>query len=131
MRLGAIPATQILFDLHVQPGSSATQPGKTPVSGSAPARTKDAPYDTFFTVDPKQLTLIESPDGTRTASIELDLGAYDFYGKLVATRSQTFKISVTPEQYTGFYRKPINLSLAIDLPHGQLTLRLPALPAPA
>jgi VWFA-related protein len=123
MRLGAIPATQVLFDLHVQPGSSATQPARTPVSNPAPPHTKEAPYDTVFTLDPKQLTLIESPDGTRTASIELDLGAYDSYGKLVATRSQTFKISVTPEQYTGFYRKPINLSLAIDLPHGQLALR--------
>jgi len=26
-------------------------------------------------------------------------------------------------QYAVFYRKPINLSLAIDLPHGQVALR--------
>jgi VWFA-related protein len=123
MRLGAIPATQILFDLHVESASSATPLAKTAASSPAPPRTKAAPYNALFTFDPTQIALTETPDGIRTANIELDLGAFDFYGTLVAARSQTFKISVTPAQYAGFYRKPLNLSLAIDLPHGQLTLR--------
>jgi hypothetical protein len=123
MRLGAIPSTQILFDLHVELASSVVQPAKTPVSTSAPPHTKGAPYDAVFTFDPTQIALTETPDGVRTASIELDLGAYDFYGKLVATRSQTFKIAVTPAQYNGFYRTPLKFSLPIDLPRGQLTLR--------
>jgi VWFA-related protein len=126
MRLGAIPATQVLFDLHVspspvQPASSTAQSTKTPVS--APSHTKGAPYTALFTFDPTQIALAESPDGTRTANIELDLGAFDSYGKLTAARSQTFKLTVTPAQFAGFYRKPINLSLAIDLPHGPLTFR--------
>jgi hypothetical protein len=123
MRLGAIPATQILFDLQVQPASSATQPVKTAVSTPALPHAKGVPYDTTFTFDPTQIALTETPDGIRTASIELDLGAFDFYGKLVATRSQTFKITVTPAQYDGFFRTPLKLSLPIDLPHGQLKLR--------
>jgi hypothetical protein len=118
MRLGAIPATQILFDLHVEPATAPTQSAQTP----APSHAKTLPYDTTFTFDPTQVALTELPDGTRTASIELDLGAFDFYGKLVTARSQTFKLTVTPAQYAGFYRKPLNLSLAIDLPPGQLTL---------
>jgi VWFA-related protein len=112
MRLGALPSTQILFDLHVELSTSSAQP----------AHAKTAPYNTTYTLDPTQIALTGTPDGTRTANIELDLGAYDFYGKLVAARSQTFKFTVTPEQYAAFYRKPINLSLPIDLPHGQLTL---------
>jgi VWFA-related protein len=123
MRLGAIPATQILFDLHVQPASSSSQPAKTPVSTPALPHAKSASYDTTFTFDPTQIALTETPDGTRTASIELDLGAFDFYGKLVATRSQTFKITVTPAQYSGFFRTPLKFSLPIDLPRGQLKLR--------
>ena len=122
MHLGAIPATQILFDLNVRPASAA-RPAKTPVSSPAPPRTKSVPYDTTFTFDPTQIALTEAPDGIRTASIELDLGAFDFYGKLVATRSQTFKITVTPAQYDGFFRTPLKLSLPIDLPRGQLKLR--------
>jgi VWFA-related protein len=123
MQLGAIPATQILFDLNVQSASSVAQPTKTPVSSPALPHTKGAPYDTTFTFDPTQIALTEAPDGTRTANIELDLGAFDFFGKLVATRSQTFKITVTPAQYNGFFRTPLKFSLPIDLPRGQLKLR--------
>jgi VWFA-related protein len=124
MRLGAIPATQILFDLHVSPSpAEPTTASAQPASASAPPRTKGVPYTAAFTLDPTQIALTESPDGTRTANIELDLGAFDFYGKLITARSQTFKLTVTPAQMNGFYRKPLSLSLAIDLPRGQLTLR--------
>jgi VWFA-related protein len=121
MRLGAIPATQILFDLHVEPASPHAQ-AATPVSTPTPPHTKGVPYSTLFTFDPTQIALTESPDGTRTANIELDLGAFDFYGKLVTARSQTFKLTVTSAQYSGFYRRPIQFDLPIDLPRGKLTL---------
>jgi hypothetical protein len=121
MRLGAIPATQILFDLQAQPGAapSPSQPSLQPAKSS----TKGTPYTALFTFDPTQIALTQNPDGTRTASLELDLGAFGSYGTLASARSQTFKLIVTPAQYAGFYRKPINLSLTIDLPPGQLTLR--------
>jgi len=114
MGLGALPSTQLLFDLNVQPKSS---------SGPAPPHAKGIPYEALFTFDPTQLALTETTDGTRTASIELDLGAYDSFSNLVvAARSQTFRLSITPAQYAGFLRSPLKLSLPIDLPHGQLTL---------
>jgi hypothetical protein len=106
----------------VEAGSATAQPGNPSASSPAPPHTKGIPYNTIFTFDPTQIALTEAPDGTRTANIELDLGAFDFYGKLVSGRSQTFKLTVTPAQYAAFYRKPLNLSLAIDLPSGQLTL---------
>jgi VWFA-related protein len=114
MRPGALPSTQLLFDLHVQPKSSAD---------SEPPHAKIVPYDALFTVDPTQLALAETPDGTRTGSIEIDLGAYDTFTSLVASRSQAFKITVKPAQYNSFLRAPLKLSLPIDLPPGQLTLR--------
>lgn len=127
MRLGAIPATQILFDLQAQP-SAAPSPAQPDLqlaksSSPSPLHTKGAPYTAHFQFDPNQIALTQNPDGTRTASIELDLGAYDFYGNLVAARSQTLKIAVTPAQYAGFFRAPLKFSLPIDLPRGQLTLR--------
>jgi VWFA-related protein len=122
MRLGALPSTQLLFDLHIQPGTLSS-PSKPAESGPAtPHKKGTTTYTTLFIIDPTQLTLTETPDGVRTASIELDLGAFDSFSQLVAARSQTFKLTVTPAQYAVFYRKPIDLSLAIDLPHGQLTL---------
>ena len=36
---------------------------------------------------------------------------------------QEFKITVTPAQYSGFFKKPLHLQLATDLPSGKLTLR--------
>jgi hypothetical protein len=125
MRLGALPSTQILFDLRVQPGS-ASSPSKSPNSpNSTPAtpHTKGAAYNALFQFDPTQVGLTETPDGARTAAIELDLGAYDSFGQLVAVRSQTFKITITPAQYAGFVRTPLKFSLDINLPRGQLTLR--------
>jgi VWFA-related protein len=122
MRLGAIPATQILFYLHVEPASTHAQPA-TPASTPIPPHTRGVPYSTLFTFDPAQISLTESPDGTRTANIELDLGAFDFYGKLVTARSQIFRLTTTPAQYANFYRKPIQFSLAIDLPPGKFKLR--------
>lgn len=121
MRLGAIPATQLLFDLHIEP--TAAQPALASASVQKTPHAKDAPYTTTFTFSPAQIALLQQPDGTRTASIELDLGAFDFYGQLVSARSQTFKLTVTPTQYESFYRKPIQFPLAIDLPPGKLTLR--------
>jgi len=127
MRLGAIPATQILFDLHIEPSSSAAPPAVKPTSASKAPRVakhaQGAPYTAAFTIDPTQLALTQNPDGIRTASLELDLGAFDTLGKLVSARSQEFKLTVTPAQYNSFFRKPLHLTLAIDLPPGQLTLR--------
>ncbi len=119
MRLGAIPSTQILFDLNIQPASSS----KPEVAAKAAPHTKGAPYSTVFVFDPSQIALTQAPDGTRTAAFELDLGAYDSFGQLVATRSQVFNLTITPAQYAGFLRAPLKFPLAIDLPHGELTLR--------
>jgi VWFA-related protein len=125
MRLGAIPSTQLLFDLHVQPASasSSSASAASPIPTTPSPHTKGAPYDALFLFDPKQIALTQNPDGTRTASIEVDLGAYDSFGQLVAARSQAFKLTITPAQYPGFLRGPLKFPLAIDLPHGQLNLR--------
>jgi hypothetical protein len=123
MRLGALPSTQLLFDLNVQPASSSKpNASQIPPLKAAP-HTKGSPYNAVFIFDPTELTLTQAPDGTRTAAIEIDLGAYDSFGQLVATRSQTFKITVTAAQYPGFIRAPLRFPLPIDLPRGQLTLR--------
>jgi VWFA-related protein len=127
MRLGAMPATQIVFQMHVQAAGAAPSPahvGLIPASTElATPHTKGSPYDVVFQLDPTQLAYIDAPDGKRTCSLEFDLGAYDAYSQLVTARSQTMKITVTPAQYEVFTRKPFNFTLPIDLPHGQLNLR--------
>jgi hypothetical protein len=103
---------------------SAASPNPTsPSPTKAAPHTKGAPYNTVFQFDPKQIALTQTPDGTRTAAIEIDLGAFDSFGQLVAARSQVFNLTITPAQYPGFRQAQLKFPLAIDLPHGQLTLR--------
>ena len=110
MRLGAIPATQLLFYLKVETATPATLAKH--VSSSPPQpHTKGAPYATSFIIDPTQLALLQHPNGTRTASIELDLGAFDSFSQLVAARSQTFTLTITPAHLAGFYRGPSRFRL--------------------
>jgi VWFA-related protein len=120
MRLGAMPATQILFSLHLQPGTKSP-PDQT--AGHPAPHTKGAPYTALFLLDPTQLDYTEAPDGTRICSLEFDLGAYDAFSQLAATRSQTLKITLTPAQYSEFTQKPFSFTLPIDLPPGKLDLR--------
>lgn len=122
MRLGAIPATQLVFYFNIEAPTGKSL-ARLVSSNPPQPHTKGAPYATTFTIDPTQLSLLQQPNGTRTVSIEIDLGAFDFYGKLVTSRSQTFDITVKPNQLANFYRRPIAFPLAIDLPPGQLTLR--------
>jgi VWFA-related protein len=119
MRLGALPSTEILFDLNVQPEPGELQTAPT----KATPHTKGTLYNILFQFNPNQIGLAQAPDGTRTGAIEIDLGAYDSFGQLVATRGQTFNLTITPAQYAGFLRAPLKFPLPIDLPHGQLTLR--------
>jgi VWFA-related protein len=123
MRLGAMPATQLIFQMNVQPAATPT-PQLKPVASEHPTpHTKGSPYNVLFQLDPTQLAYTEAPDGNRTCSLEFDLGAYDAYSQLVTARSQTLKITVTPAQYAVFTHKPFHFTLPIDLPHGQLNLR--------
>jgi hypothetical protein len=88
-----------------------------------PPRTKGLPYNVVFQLDPSQLTPKQDADSKRIYSIELDLGAFDSYSQLTASRNQTLEITLTPAQYASFIRKPFKFTLPIDLPHGKLNLR--------
>jgi hypothetical protein len=134
MRLGALPTTQLLFDLEVQPtppsntatyaaAEAAIKPTNNSDSRAIEKSLKGKPYDVVFRFDPTQIAFSENADGTRTANLEFDLGAYDLYSELLIKRSQVIKISVTPSQYAQFMRTPFRFYLPIPLPKGQLTLR--------
>jgi hypothetical protein len=133
MRLGALPTTQLLFDLEVQPTPPSNSAAYTAAEATLKRANnsernavekslKGAPYDVVFRFDPTQMGFSEGPGGTRTANLEFDLGAYDLYSNLVVARSQTIKITLTPSEYDEFMKTPFRFYLPIPLPSGQLEL---------
>jgi VWFA-related protein len=134
MRLGALPTTQLVFDLEVQPTPPSNSAAYAAVEAALkPANNSDrralekslkgTPYDVVFRFDPTQIAFSQSPDGTRTASLEFDVGAYDLYSNLLVARSQNIRLALTPSEFAQFMRTPFRFYLPIPLPKGQLTLR--------
>lgn len=123
MGLGALSATQLTFDVQVTPSPPNPQPSGSrrslPLSGKTPV-----PYDLLYKLDQSQIVFAATPDGTRNASLEFDVAAYDPYGKLVSILSQTQKLPLTNEEYGEFIQTPFQFFQQIDLPPGQYTLRV-------
>jgi VWFA-related protein len=123
MRLGALPATQLIFDVQVtptqpNPNQSGTRRALS-IAGKSPVT-----YNVLYQLDPSQIDFAASADGLRNACLEFDVAAYDSYGKRLNIRGQTLKLPLTPEEYQDVIQKPVQFSLTIDLPPGQLTLRV-------
>jgi VWFA-related protein len=127
MGLGSLPATELVFNAKVEPSppsAQAASPLQTRKS-LALAGKQPVPYDTLFSLQPDQIAFAQSSDGTVfNGSVEFDLAAYDGYGKIVAVRSQTLKLPLTAEEHLDFENHPFQFYLPIDLPPGNLTLRL-------
>jgi VWFA-related protein len=123
MRLGALPSTQLIFDVQVTPGQANPNPSGSrhalSIAGKSPVT-----YNVLYRLDPSQIDFAASADGLRNAGLEFDVAAYDSYGKRLNLRGQTLKLPLTPEEYQDIIQKPVQFSLTIDLPPGQLTLRV-------
>ena len=128
MGLGALPATQLTFDVQVTPSAPnpAARPAKSSDSRRALAISGKTPvtYNLIYKLDQSQIDFAATPDGLRNASLEFDLAAYNSDGKTVAVRSQTLKLPLTIEEYQEFIQKPFQFFLPIDLPPGEVTLRV-------
>jgi hypothetical protein len=130
MGLGALPSTELLFNLQVAPSQTSDQrTGPSPARGAnrrvlptAAGKTPVA-YDLLYKLDQTQIAFAVTKDGVHTASLEFDLAAYNADGKLLTVRSQTLKLPLTPAEYLDFIQMPFQFYLAIDLPPGPITLR--------
>jgi VWFA-related protein len=123
MGLGTLPSTQLTFDVEVTPSAPNSKASgsrrRLPVDGKTPVT-----YNLLYKLDQSQIVFAATQDGTRNASLEFDAAAYDPYGKLVTTLSQTQKLPLTNEEYGEFIATPFQFFQQIDLPPGQYTLRV-------
>ena len=121
----APPATQILFDVRVEPSSMAAKPDDPAVMGTLNASFKDKPltrYGLQYDVLPSQIAFTDGPGGTHNGSLGLDVVVFDVAGKLVTGLSQTVKMSLNNKTVAD--NEPINFSQQIDLPPGRFFVRI-------
>jgi VWFA-related protein len=116
---------QILFNVKVEPSSEPAKSDDPPVMGTLDARFKDKPltrYEFSYSISAGQLVYSNGPNGTHNGSVELDIAAYDADAKLVTGLSQTVTMSLNDTTVAN--KGPLNFSQQIDLPPGQLFLRI-------
>jgi hypothetical protein len=79
-----------------------------------------------LTVDPHSLLFEDAPDGGRRAQIEFTVVAYDSDGKRANYLDREIQLNLTHEQYARIMatNTPIPYRMALDLPKGQIALRI-------
>jgi hypothetical protein len=127
MAHGAAPSTQLLFDVRVTPSTASAKPGDPLVIGTLNPKLKGKSlvrYDLVFTLSGDQIALVDGPDGTRKASIELYIAAYDAEGKVLNYLGYATKWTLKPEQVAQFTQQSLPVPMQFDLPSGKIFLRL-------
>ena len=123
----APPATQLLFDVRVEPSMDPANPLDPPVFGVLDPKYKKAPltrYGLLFAVPQSQIAFADTGGGTYSGSLKFDVAAFDADDKMVSSRSQTMKLPLTNEEYQQFIAAPFQLYQQLDLPPGEFMLRV-------
>ncbi len=123
---GEAATTQMLFDVSVTPSTAPAKPGDPAVIGRLNPLLKGKPlvrYDLSFTLPGDQIALVNAPDGTRQASVELVVMAYDAEGKMLNLHGQAKTWAVKPEQVAQFTQQSLPVKMQFDLPSGKMFLR--------
>ena len=130
MGRGVPTASQVLFSVAVVPSTTPAKPGDPPVMGTIDPKLAGKPlvrYDVMYVIPApgKQISLAKAADGSGKYSLDFDLAAYDVYGKRITGLSQTVSSqSLTAEQFRQVTQKPYHMAQQIDLPPGEIFLRV-------
>jgi VWFA-related protein len=104
-----------------QSSELVNQPGRHALSMPGRDVTR---YTFLYSIPQSQIAFTVNPDGTRTGSLEFDIGAYDPGGQSINSLSQTLHMPLTPDEYADFIRTPFKFSQQLDLPPGPTYLRI-------
>jgi len=130
MTRGVPTSSALLFDVRVAPSTEPAKPSDPPVMGTLDPKLSDkhlVRYGLLYFIPEisRQLSFSDGPDGSRKLSLEFDIAAYDVYGKLITGLSQTVTPPpVSAAQYPQFIKKPLQFFQQLDLPPGEIFLRV-------
>jgi VWFA-related protein len=123
----APPAMQLLFDVKVAQTTTPAKPTDPPVMGFPVDEVKSKPltrYDVLYSLPADQIALPEIAGGVHNGELEFDVVASDVFGKLITSVSRKIQLPLTTEEYQQFITTPFQLFQQIDLPPGQVFLRV-------
>lgn len=127
--VGAPPATQIPFRARILPAADPALAGTKLPTGPAGEMTASLKgpvhrYIVDFTVDAHGLAYQETPDGAHVANVEFVLVGYDAGTQRVNYLDRGFQLSLKPEYYARVLANGIPIRMALDLPEGEIRLRM-------
>jgi VWFA-related protein len=129
MSRGMPTSTDILFDVGVNPSGAQPKPGDEQVLGTLDPKLKGKRLTRYifdYVIPAQQIAFTSSPNKTHKAAIDFDIAVYDANEKLLTGLSQTVKTNLSDSTFRSQLedRAPIRLEQQIDLPPGQLFLRV-------
>lgn len=127
MGRGTPTSSQVLFTVRVEPRPGPVNAPDVKLQGALDPKLTGKPlrrYDVLYSIPGRQFTFNDTAGGVRKGSVELDIAAYDVYGKPITHLSQTIDLNLSPERYKALQTKPMQIVQAIDLPLGEVFLRI-------
>ncbi len=129
MSRGEATAQDILFNVSVQPSTVPPRPGDPPILGTLDPKLRGhhlVRYGFDYVVPAQQITFTEGSNKTHKAQLDFDIAVYDTNDHLLTGLSQVVKTTLNDSTYQQDMaeKAPIRLFQQIDLPTGQLFLRI-------
>jgi VWFA-related protein len=129
MSRGMATSQQILFDVGVEPSNIPPKPGNPQVLGTLNPKLQGkhlTRYAFSYVVPAQQIVFTDGPKNTHRAAIDFDLAVFDSEDKLLTGLSQIVKANLSDATYRQQIanKQPIRFTQQIDLPPGQLFIRV-------
>ncbi len=81
-------------------------------------------YDVVYSIPADKIALSDGADGLYRGAVEFDVVASDVFGKLITSVSRTMPLTLSVNEYDEFVQTPFRFLQQIDLPAGQIYLRV-------
>jgi VWFA-related protein len=127
MRRGVPTSSQILFDVRVEPHTDAVNPPGTKVAGVLNPKLQDKPlkrYDIQYIFPGRQIMFTEAPNNMHHGALEFEVAAYDVNGAMLNSISQSIELPLGNDAYNKLQRTPFQFFQQLDLPPGDIFLRI-------
>jgi VWFA-related protein len=129
MSRGLATSSDLIFDVHVEPNTVDPKPDDPPIMGTLDPKLHNrhlTRYAFEYSVPIDQIAYKNGKKGAHDAELSFNIAVYDSNDKLMTGLSQEVKSTLTDASYQQrtSQSEPIKLVQQIDLPPGQMFIRV-------